>query len=62
MLIVQNVSEDKKEAFVEEKGAALKKLLNYEDGFMEVEVLLVTAADLYIDPNTTKTPVLLDRR
>ncbi|MDL2143225.1 hypothetical protein QQY79_11900 [Flavobacterium tructae] len=62
MLIVQNVSEDKKEAFVEEKDAALKKLLNYEDGFMEVEVLLVTAADLYIDPNTTKTPVLLDRR
>ncbi|OHT44729.1 phenylacetate--CoA ligase family protein [Flavobacterium tructae] len=62
MLIVQNVSEDKREAFVEEKDAALKKLLNYEDGFMDVEVLLVTAADLYIDPNTTKTPVLLDRR
>ncbi|WP_291287529.1 hypothetical protein [Flavobacterium sp.] len=62
MLIVQNVSEHNRQNFVSEKCAALKKLLYYEESCMEVEVLLVTAADLYIDPNTTKTPVLLDFR
>jgi phenylacetate-CoA ligase len=62
MLIVQNVSKNQMQDFLQEKCAALKRLLNYNERFMEVEVLLVTAADLYIDPNTTKTPVLWDRR
>lgn len=62
MLIVQNISQSQRADFLQEKCTALKRLLNYNERFMEVEVLLVTAADLYIDPNTTKTPVLLDLR
>ena len=62
MLIVQNVSEGERSHFVQEKCAELKKLLNFNERFMEVDVLLVTATDLYTDPNTTKTPMLWDRR
>lgn len=62
MLIVQNIPEGQRLDFVQEKCAELKKLLNYNERFMEVEVVLVTATDLYTDPNTTKTPMLWDRR
>lgn len=62
MLLVQNVPQNQKLNFTAEKCEALKKLLGYDELFMEVEVLLVTAADLYTDPNTTKTPQLLDLR
>lgn len=61
-LIVQNVSENLTLDFVQEKRAALKRLFHYNKRFMEIEVLLVTAAELYIDPNTTKMPMLLDLR
>lgn len=62
MLIVQNVSKNKRLDFVQQKCAELKKLLHYNEHFMEVEVLLVTAAELYTDPNTAKTPILMDLR
>ncbi|MDR7209094.1 hypothetical protein [Flavobacterium piscis] len=62
MLIVQNVSKNKRLDFVQQKCAELKKLLHYNEHFMEVKVLLVTAAELYTDPNTAKTPMLLDLR
>lgn len=62
MLIVQNVSTNKREDFIKQKCADLKRFLHYDGGSMKVEVLLVTAAQLYIDPNTTKTPMLLDLR
>ncbi|MBP4139324.1 phenylacetate--CoA ligase family protein [Flavobacterium geliluteum] len=62
MLIVQNVPEYQRLDFVQEKCTQLKKLLNYNQRFMEVDVLLVTAADLYTNPTTTKTPMLWDRR
>lgn len=62
MLIVQNVSENKRLDFIQEKCEELKKLLHYNERFMEIEVLLAAATDLYTDPNTTKTPVLLDLR
>lgn len=62
ILLVQNVPQNQRVAFITEKSEALKKLLEYNEKFMEVEVLLVSAADLYTDPNTTKTPQLLDLR
>jgi len=62
MLLVQNVPQNQKAEFIAEKSKALKKRLDYNERFMEVEVLLVAASDLYTDPNTTKTPQLLDLR
>lgn len=62
LLIVQNVSKNKRLDFIQEKCTKLKELLHYNDNFIEVEVLVVTAAELYTDPNTTKTPILLDLR
>lgn len=62
MLIVQNIPQDQKTDFILKKTQALKQRLGYNEKFMEVEVLLVAAADLYTDPNTTKTPQLLDLR
>ncbi|WP_428231403.1 hypothetical protein [Flavobacterium sp.] len=62
LLLVQNVSENKKVDFVQEKASGLKKLLQYNERSMDVEVLLVTAAELYTDPNTTKIPALWDLR
>ena len=62
LLIVQNVSKNKRLDFIQEKCTKLKELLHYNDNFIEVEVLVVSAAELYTDPNTTKTPILLDLR
>ena len=63
MLIVQNISKNHSLDFVDQKCEELKKLLDYkDDDNMEVEVLLVTASELYTDPHTTKTPILLDLR
>ena len=62
LLIVQNVAEDKRQEFIKEKRTELKRLLNDAEDCVEADVLLVTAAELYIDPNTTKTPLLLDLR
>jgi phenylacetate-CoA ligase len=62
LLIVQYIAENERQNFIQEKCSALKKLLDYKESFMEIEVLLVTAAELYTDPNTTKTPMLLDLR
>ena len=61
MLIVQNIPQNKRLHFIQEKCGQLKNLLQFND-FMEVEVLLVTMAELYTDPHTTKTPTLLDLR
>ncbi|MCC9071819.1 hypothetical protein LNQ49_09525 [Flavobacterium sp. F-65] len=63
LLIVQNSFENHSLDFIHEKCEELKKLLDYnEDDRIEVEVLLVTVSELYIDPNTTKIPILLDLR
>ncbi|OXB07497.1 phenylacetate--CoA ligase family protein [Flavobacterium pectinovorum] len=62
LLIVQHISTDKRVGYIQKKSSELKKLLHCDKRFMEVEVLLVTASELYTDPNTTKTPMLLDLR
>lgn len=62
LLIVQPVSENKRADFIMEKCVALKKILGHEECCMQSEVLLVRAADLYTDSNTTKTPLLVDFR
>lgn len=62
LLMVQNVPKNKRYGFVAEKSSELKKLFRNDEFFIEVEVLLVTAAELYTDPNTTKIPMLLDLR
>lgn len=62
LLLVQPVAEDERQDFIEKKSAELKRLLNYNMRLMKIEVLLVNAGQLYTDPDTTKTPVLLDLR
>ena len=62
LLIVQHISTDKRVGYIQKKVSELKKLLHYDKRSMEVEVLLVSFSELYTDPNTTKTPMLLDLR
>lgn len=62
LLIVQKVPKSDESDFIHQKTEQLKSLLNYNKRFMKMEVKLVTSAELYTDPNTTKTPVLLDLR
>lgn len=62
LLLVQDLTQIQILDFLKEKTEALKKLLHYDERFMKVEVLLVKASDLYIDPNTSKTPLVLDLR
>lgn len=61
-LLVHDLPQKQISEFIQEKCEALKKLLYYDERFMKVEVSLVKASDLYIDPNTAKTPILLDIR
>jgi phenylacetate-CoA ligase len=62
LLIVQKVPVDEQQHFIQEKSGRLKELLQYNERFMKLEVLLVTATELYTDPNTTKIPAVLDLR
>ena len=62
LLIVQDIPKSEKQDFMIKKCNHLKKLLEYNEDYMEVDVSIVTAAELYTDPNTTKTPLLLDLR
>lgn len=62
LLLVQDVLQERQSDFLKEKCDALKKILNYEERFMQVEVLLIKVSDLYLDPNTAKTPLLIDLR
>ncbi|MFB9077456.1 hypothetical protein ACFFLS_18320 [Flavobacterium procerum] len=62
LLLVQDVLSNQLQDFLEEKSEILKRILNFDERFMEVEVLQIKASDLYIDPNTTKAPLILDLR
>lgn len=62
LLLVQDIPQEQQLAFCEEKCTALKKVLNFEERFMEVEVLIIKVSDLHIDPNTAKAPLLIDLR
>jgi phenylacetate-CoA ligase len=62
LLIVQNIPEKEQQNFIKAKINELKKVLQYNERFMKLEVLLVSATTLYTDPNTTKIPILLDLR
>jgi phenylacetate-CoA ligase len=62
LLIVQKVPVTEQLIYIQERSTGLKKILHYDDRFMKIEVLLVAATELYTDPNTTKTPAVLDLR
>lgn len=62
LMIVPKVSLNNQFDFAERVTQQVKQLLNYNERFMQINVLLVTPADLYNDPVTTKTPMFLDLR
>lgn len=62
LLIVQKVVKTDKPDFIKTTTEALQHLFHYNEKFMQLEVLLVAIDELYIDPNTTKTPLLVDLR
>lgn len=62
LLIVQKIPVNEQADFIQKTVEGLKKLLHYNERFLKVNVLLVAATELYTDPNTTKTPALLDLR
>lgn len=62
LLIVQQVPQNEQQAFIQERTEQLKNLLHFNERLMQVEILIVAAEALYLDPNTTKAPVLLDLR
>ncbi len=62
LLVVQKVVETDKHNFIKTTTEALQHLFHYNEKFMQLEVLLVAIDELYIDPNTTKTPLLVDLR
>jgi phenylacetate-CoA ligase len=62
LLIVQKVVEMDRPDFIKTTTEALQHLFHYNEKFMKIEVLLVAIDELYIDPNTTKTPLLVDLR
>lgn len=62
LLIVEEVSEEQQLNFIHQKTEQLKNILNYTKRFMKIEVVVVNTDQLYTDPNTAKTPLLLDLR
>ncbi|WP_300977432.1 hypothetical protein [Flavobacterium sp.] len=62
LLIVQKVVEMDRPDFIKTTTEALQHLFHYNEKFMKIEVLLVAIDELYIDPNTTKTLLLVDLR
>lgn len=62
LLVVQKIAEENEADFINQKTGQLKALLKYNSRFMEIEVELVAPGRLYTDPNTSKTPILLDLR
>ena len=62
LLVVQEVVTTDKPDFIKTITEALQHLFHYNEKFMQLEVLLVAIDELYIDPNTTKTPLLVDLR
>nr|WP_315172165.1 hypothetical protein [uncultured Flavobacterium sp.] len=62
LLVVQEVVKTDKPDFITTTTEALQHLFHYNEKFMQLEVLLVSIDELYIDPNTTKTPLLVDLR
>jgi len=62
ILLVQEVTEGQRGNFLSEKNDLLRKLVSYNPKWMKAEVRLVSAGELFIDPNTGKTPAILDTR
>ena len=62
ILLVQEVTREQRRNFLSEKNASLRKLISYNPKWMKAEVRLVSAGELFIDPNTGKTPSILDTR
>ncbi|OAZ03212.1 AMP-binding protein [Flavobacterium succinicans] len=62
LLVVQEVVDKQNPDLIKTITEGLHQLFHYNEKFMQVEVLLVALDELYIDPNTTKTPLLVDLR
>lgn len=62
LLVVQEVVDKQNPDLIKTITEGLQQLFHYNEKFMQIEVLLAAIAELYIDPNTTKTPLLVDLR
>jgi phenylacetate-CoA ligase len=62
VLLVREVTREQRRNFLGEKNDLLRKLVSYNPKWMKAEVRLVSAGELFIDPNTGKTPAILDTR